>query len=1039
MPQSRAAARALDALPPAVPGAPVHASDHLCQGLAFIRRASSVGPDLAQVRERVADIRRGVIGEGGAEREILIVVFHGRPAPFGLGFPTALPLVAIGRGELASHSVSHGKDGYETDGPFRTINLWWAGQEHRLSLDFLEQVPIATLWAMPTAIVHAPHAPPQPHEDAYGSGGAGDGAVPVTAPKAASDILRRTLHASGREADPFAELRQSLKQRRSRGPLSVGGLFSLPGMGSLFRYVIWGALALFLLSAILRGGSVIAWIIIIAVGLFIGWVLGPLLPALGESEGETASVPARPRGPGVLDNFLGWLAWKNPLGSMQRQMDARIQQVKRLAANGQLDEALSFAIGIGDGEQKRNRPRRYPRQLPSARAQLDFDVEPEDFETPVLSGSQSWQMRQTYEKLATKLESDGDYRRAAFIRSQLLDQQEAAVKLLEQGGLLDEAAQLALAAKVDPVLTIRLLYLTGKKDAALAMARRAACFEQLAQATHGKDAEFHVYVIKAWSDALIESGQPLRALQVTDELAGELGANPTLLELRRGWLARAVEIEETAGFAAESMARSFLVGKLLDAAALADFPRILPQGGDPLLRHAMAVLRARTLDGDSADDLLALLNLLHRLAAPKSPEQAGFWGNYGAALLEVLAGGLLRKASRRLDPSDMGQLTQLLKMAGHRVLERDLGKLQKLHRAEGPVKRVWTLPEANVTQSPALAGCILGTGALVVWRESEILELMDASGAVLWRQAVSDVVGLVAVGGGANVLILQSQQDGLTRITRFDTMRRTLHPIGTLELLAHHDVTSEMEWLVQVGHQIGALDLAALCSQQGRFEFLWSCALTDRLRAVAFLHGIGTSSWITIDVSPDRFGLVELWQLEGSGRLNVMICSVASTGNGVGGMSPRGWVWRDSAEYRRFEALRAGHVTMWTTDWSEEQEAEARRKAQKRASSEGAEGVNWFVPCDFGRAAIIAPDAAANAGVEVRTIIRCAGDVGRDFALVHDRTVELHCLARAAVPPADSAAARQKKRGTPHGKVMLADQFGRLFLVDPETARVTVM
>lgn len=233
MPQSRAAARALDALPPATPGTPVHESDHLCQGLAFIRRASSVGPDLTQVRDRVVDIRRGVIGEGGAEREILIVVFHGRPAPFGLGFPTALPLVAIGRGELASHSVSHGKDGYETDGPFRTINLWWAGQEHRLSLDLLEQVPIATLWAMPTAIVHAAHAPTQPHEEAYGVGVAGDGAVPVTAPKAVSDILRRTLHASGREADPFAELRRSLKQRRSWRPLSGGGLFFSAGYGQL--------------------------------------------------------------------------------------------------------------------------------------------------------------------------------------------------------------------------------------------------------------------------------------------------------------------------------------------------------------------------------------------------------------------------------------------------------------------------------------------------------------------------------------------------------------------------------------------------------------------------------------------------------------------------------------------------------------------------------------------------------------------------------------------------------------------------------------
>lgn len=314
MPQSRAAARALDALPPATPGTPVHEFDHLCQGLAFIRRASSVGPDLTQVRDRVVDIRRGVIGEGGAEREILIVVFHGRPAPFGLGFPTALPLVAIGRGELASHSVSHGKDGYETDGPFRTINLWWAGQEHRLSLDLLEQVPIATLWAMPTAIVHAAHAPTQPHEEAYGVGVAGDGAVPVTAPKAVSDILRRTLHASGREADPFAELRRSLKQRRSWRPLSGGGLFSLPGMGSLFRYIIWGALALFLLSAILRGGSVIAWIIIIAVGLFIGWVLGPLLPALGKAKAKPHPYPPNREGQAFSTIFLAGLPGKTRWG-----------------------------------------------------------------------------------------------------------------------------------------------------------------------------------------------------------------------------------------------------------------------------------------------------------------------------------------------------------------------------------------------------------------------------------------------------------------------------------------------------------------------------------------------------------------------------------------------------------------------------------------------------------------------------------------------------------------------------------------------------
>ena len=1027
MRHSQAAIRARAALPPQTPPVTVYPSDTPCEGLAFVRRHGDDLPDLSDLRERVIGLRRGTIGVEDNASEVLVVLFGGLVKEPGLGHPSALPLVMDGCGVLVSHGQPLVDPASRMSGPVRAVDIWWAGHAQRISLDLLDTLPVSVLWTMPNATVHAGLRPLVSERDKdAGKPARADQTTPL--PAAVARSVGLAALASERGADPFAGVRHSLGRRPQPGASLRIAMASLPEMGDLVRYALYGLFVFFLISALVRGGSILPFVILFAMGRFIGGLV------FGGSGKSGRNVPARPRGPGFFDNLMGWLAWKNPFGSMQRQVDARVRQVKALAAQGMIDDALRLALRLGSDGGRRKAPRRYPRQLPSARARLDFDHAEAQFEMPVLSEQTGREMRQTYEELARRLEGKEDFSRAAFIRSQLLGQHEQAVQLLERGGMMDEAVRLALGAKVDPALAIRLLYETGKHDAALALARRSGCFDRLVEQSRGKDAEFHVLVVKAWTDALIESGQPLRALQVTDTLASELDANRVLQGLRRTWLGSAMRSVEAGGFAPEPVARALLCGQFGDPGQLADFPRSLPRLGDPLLGEALAALRAVMRDGEDGEDLLALLGSLHRLSAPKAEEQAAFWTGAGPALIEVLTGALLRQASHRLDHRDMDMLGQLLDQVGHRVLAHDLGKVRKLYRAGPPLKRDWYVPEPATLASPVLAACVLGNGSILAWRESELLELLDASGAVVWRRAVSAVSALVPVGNGANALILQAEPGGLTRITRFNSVRRSLHPVGAVELLAHHNVTSELAWLVQIGGEIGALDLAALCAAEPRLEFLWSCALTDRLRAVAFLQDETSASWITIDVTPDRLGLTEQWRLEGSEKLATSICNVYGLVSDSDPVPPILWAWSASNGHSYCQSLTLKDVHLTPSPWSEEAESHARDLLRKRNELGG---FDRFQPCDFGRSAVILAEPDAHLGTVLRTTIRVLDEKVPDFTLHHDTATALTLLARLPADPAMRLPSGKKGPRWPCGKILLADRCGRMFLVDPRLARVS--
>ncbi|MDY7096929.1 MAG: hypothetical protein SXU28_02205 [Pseudomonadota bacterium] len=1025
-------------------------TDRICHGLALVQSEHAQLPDLTAIRDAIADIRIGKIGASEQRSQVMIVTFRKGETGISSRFPSALPLVATGPGTLSSYLAQDAPafDNHKT--AFRTIRLWWRGQPHQLWLHQLESVSRKWLWQVPAIIVHPSTSPSSAHAHSKadsirtdeGSASASRKPAKPFGSDIAQGLAARLLESDEKSArDPFFDLRDGLNRPPAFGERLRGFAWHLPAVSS----GIWELVkAIILIAVILIGVAFLVAIVVSGGGVFIPFLIGFFVWQFlrgffgGSKEGNNAVAPARSgeyRGPGMFENFLGWLAWKNPFSGVHKQLNRRVKQVEGMIARGQIDDALKLALRLG-GPPANDRKQKtvYPRQLPSARARLDFEYGDSPFASPILGEMNDWELRQSYYNLADKLEKEGDFRRAAFILSQLLGEHERAVLLLEKGDLEDEALRLALGSKINPVICVRLLYSAGRKDDALAFAMRANCFEELVEQSRGKDAEFHVDVVKAWTDALIESGQVLRAVQVTDGLANEIGANATLLSLRKSWLMAHCLQNEGNGFSAEPLVRAILMGSLTDAGILESYPERAIASGDDLLDLALDRLREPLLNGDGGDELLSTLAAFKRLSSRKSPEQEAFWSGPAAAVIECLTKGLIRRASDRLQAPDLDALADLLNMAGHRVLARDLTKLTKLQKAGNAPSREWSVPDVMSDAPRAVIGCLMGNGAMLVWRSTEVLQLLDSKGAVRWQERLEHVTSIIPVGQGGKALILRKGAGSQTRISCFDTTTLELRDVGSIALFAYHDMTTELSWLVQVSGRIGALNLSRLTGSNPDFEFLWSCALTDRLQVTGFCQGKSSASWATVDISPDRLGVQEIWTHHSNGELNTFLLEPGADAQTQRTNRPMLWAWQGDAG-NWLSCLEPGNGLLLACLWSEYHETKVRDVMAKRAREEG---IDQLVPCDFGRSAAVTLGAGQGEGETARkTTVRSIDVSGPQMTLIHDEDIGLTCLARAAVANPDRLEPRSKQNKVVSGRVLLADRHGRLFLVDPRTARVT--
>ena len=115
-------------------------------------------------------------------------------------------------------------------------------------------------------------------------------------------------------------------------------------------------------------------------------------------------------------------------------------------------------------------------------------------------------MATQYRELAQKLSIDGDHRRAAFIYSELLKDVPSALSELEKLKAFEDAAKLATARKSPGHITARLWFLAGKKEIALALAKRYDAMEFIANIAEKTDPEFANFVRGHWIKDLIAAG-----------------------------------------------------------------------------------------------------------------------------------------------------------------------------------------------------------------------------------------------------------------------------------------------------------------------------------------------------------------------------------------------------------------------------------------------------------------------------------------------------------------------------------------------------
>jgi hypothetical protein len=185
-----------------------------------------------------------------------------------------------------------------------------------------------------------------------------------------------------------------------------------------------------------------------------------------------------------------------PGSTLRGQLDARVKRIESLAAQGAIEDALAPCPAPEpkgrQGPAEQTLSQTFARSPRAAGFRYDA-CRPA---APILAPQHGGALLSCYHQLAQRLEREGDCRRAAFIHSQLLGEHAQAARLLEQGGLVEDAAQLAYAAQLAPSLTVRLLY---------ARARiwrwrwqgGPAVFDELARDSRDKDRAHHIDVVKA--------------------------------------------------------------------------------------------------------------------------------------------------------------------------------------------------------------------------------------------------------------------------------------------------------------------------------------------------------------------------------------------------------------------------------------------------------------------------------------------------------------------------------------------------------------
>lgn len=374
-------------------------------------------------------------------------------------------------------------------------------------------------------------------------------------------------------------------------------------------------------------------------------------------------------------------------------------------------EALKRALPLGGG------PDPDPRYagagaIPSAR---DFALTPRSRSgVPRISLGERLerQLQTTYEALAKRLEREGKVDEAAYVLAELLDRAAEAVALLERHERWALAAEVAVVKELAPEVRVRLLFLAGQIEAALAAASRepgqgttdtgtlALAVRELERRAHPQAPALRLL----WAATAARTGDFLTAVEAAGDLAPEAV---------RAWLSQGLAL----GGGVAARLAVWRLGRAPDALPeVVDALREVLEGDDPEPRAALMVALQRapntpSLQAVRRSTLRAVLGAAPRHGLPAGPLLMALKKSLGDVLVDDLPTGapssrpVLRTrqsaVSVTLGGSDRGEVPVVAAAwVGARLLLALGEHGAKLVGVDGRLHRQWSIPTHALVVDP---------------------------------------------------------------------------------------------------------------------------------------------------------------------------------------------------------------------------------------------------------------------------------------------------------------------------------------------------
>jgi hypothetical protein len=513
--------------------------------------------------------------------------------------------------------------------------------------------------------------------------------------------------------------------------------------------------------------------------------------------------------------------WTSRIGqTLSRRHAAYLRRMLELFDQGDLDAALRHAIPLGGDDTS---PGGLSAAPPRPRASLDLpftDAAGRRSHIPVsVDGTEM--IRARYRAALARLEQLGRIEEAAFVLAELLGDVAGAVSLLERHQRFALAARLAEGRQLAPGLVVRLWFLAGDRERAVAVARRhGAWADAIARLEAGGGADAAAPLRLLWADALADAGDLVQAVDVAWPIA-EARA------LALGWIERGIAVGGSAG-------ARLLVKKL--AALPASFAEVAPA--------LLAILDDR--DDDAGWRRVALAAAL--VAQPTSPELR--------TIARPAVRALLADIGRGADGEAPALLPRLMRYADDAALRADQPVIPAGTRRvamvdrDRPLEHRWTAADAGVVPVRDLAQLPGGRTLLALGELGVRLLGRDGRTVAHFDQPATT---LVASDHGASALAV-IERGGVQRIARLDLAARRAAHWCDVELEHAARSFDGGSWLVSQGRDVLAIDATA-----ARWKALWGITLDDGEAARAIARD--GEWWAFRAVSP---GTGELWFYQGA-------------------------------------------------------------------------------------------------------------------------------------------------------------------------------